>query len=239
MADKATASPSEAWKGERSYRELAEKVVELVREGEFPPGTRLPSERALAERFAVSRTAVREAIIALEVQGLVEVRMGSGIYIAAGANDGRPGVGLPNGPGPIEALRARCLIESEIAAQAAREGRDADLDRILDELNRMRDRMDDKAAYDQADRMFHLRIAEATGNNMLVHIVQSMWDSARSDPRWDKIELHFHTPALRAASLDDHHRIFATLLARDPEQARQAMRRHLERVVSQFSQTWR
>ena len=122
MADKATASPSEAWKGERSYRELAEKVVELVREGEFPPGTRLPSERALAERFAVSRTAVREAIIALEVQGLVEVRMGSGIYIAAGANDGRPGVGLPSGPGPIEALRARCLIESEIAAQAARKG---------------------------------------------------------------------------------------------------------------------
>ncbi|MFE8643505.1 FadR/GntR family transcriptional regulator [Sphingomonas sp. NCPPB 2930] len=239
MADKAAVPSPEAWKGERSYRELAEKIVELVRDGECPPGTRLPSERALAERFSVSRTAVREAIIALEVQGLVEVRMGSGIYIAAGADDGRPGVGLPSGPGPIEALRARSLIESEVAAQAAREGRDADLDRILDELNRMRDRMDDKAAYDQADRMFHLRIAEATGNNVLVHIVQSMWDNARSDPRWDKIERHFHTTALRAASLDDHRRIFAALLARDPEQARQAMRRHLERVVSQFSQTWR
>lgn len=239
MADKAAIPSPQAWKGERSYRELAEKIVELVREGEFLPGTRLPSERALAERFVVSRTAVREAIIALEVQGLVEVRMGSGIYIAAGANDGRPGLSLPSGPGPIEALRARSLIESEVAAQAAREGRDADLDRILEALDRMREQMGDKSAYDQADRLFHLRIAEATGNNVLMHVVQSMWDNARNDPRWDKIELHFHTPALRSASLEDHQRIFAALLAREPEQARQAMRRHLERVISQFSQTWR
>lgn len=224
--------------GERSYRELAQKFVELINDGEFPPGSRLPSERALGERFAVSRTAVREAVIALEVQGIVDVRMGSGIYVSEQPGPAANGFRLPSGPGPIETLKARSLVESEIAAQAAQERRDGDLDRLLDALNRMRAQVDDKVAYDAADRLFHLRIAEATGNEVLTQLVQSMWDLARSDPRWEKIEHHFHTPALRAASLEDHQAIFAALLARDAQGARQAMRQHLQRVVTQFSQAW-
>ena len=100
-------------------------------QGEFAVGKRLPAERALAERFDVSRTSLREAIIALELQGVVEVRGGSGIYVC----EPRPGVArLPAaqepGAGPFELLRARCLVESEIAALAASTRNDADLEDV-------------------------------------------------------------------------------------------------------------
>jgi GntR family uxuAB operon transcriptional repressor len=84
-----------------------------------------------------------------------------------------------------------------------------------------------------------MRIAEATGNTVLLHMVTAMWDCARSDPLWAKIEEHFHTPAMRAASQEDHQRIFAAIMGRDPVAAREAMQAHLVRVVGEFTQAWR
>ncbi|HEY9029231.1 MAG TPA: GntR family transcriptional regulator, partial [Burkholderiaceae bacterium] len=106
---------------DRSYQKLATQIADLITSGELEVGARLPSERSLAERFDVSRTLVREAIIVLEIQGLVEVRGGSGLYVAAQANAASRSTTFtpPAGPGPFELLRARCLIESEVAAVAA------------------------------------------------------------------------------------------------------------------------
>src|SRR5437868_8217524 len=89
----------------RSYRQLAARIATLIRDGTFMPGSRLPPERDLAERFDVSRASVREAVIALELSGQVEVRSGSGIYVLAPKQD----VELPDeraGAGPFELLRA-------------------------------------------------------------------------------------------------------------------------------------
>lgn len=224
---------------DRAYQRLAAQILSLIAEGEFQPGARLPSERALADRFEVSRTSVREAIIALEIQGAVEVRGGSGIYICASPLTSRIHPLLQiGGPGPFELLRARCLIESEVAAAAAESRKDADLDRIFSALADMRKHMDDKAANEAADRLFHLRIAESTGNSVLVQMVKAMWDQARS-PVWEKIEQHFHTPALRVASQNDHQVIFNALVARDALAARTAMKAHLERVMGEFAEAWR
>lgn len=223
---------------DRSYHRLAAQILALVEHGEFAVGARLPSERTLAERFDVSRTSVREAIIALEVQGVVEVRLGSGIYVCATQRTPAASFQVPDGPGPIELLRARALLESEIAAQAATDRKDSDLDRIFAALAAMREHMDDKTANTAADRQFHQRIAEATGNSVLLHMVSAMWDHARG-PVWTQIEQHFHTPELRLASQDDHQRIFAALMSRDAGGARAAMRAHLERVITEFTQAWR
>lgn len=224
---------------ERAYQRLAAQIVDLIVNGEFAPGQRLPSERALAERFDVSRTSVREAIIALELQRAVEVRVGSGIYVCppqeVGAVAPSP---RETGAGPFELLRARCLIESEIAAMAATTRKDADLDRIFGALTTMGEQLMDKSANAEADRLFHLHIAEATGNSVLLHNVTSMWDQARG-PIWAKIEQHFHTRALREASQADHQRIFQALVAADAQAARLAMRSHLERVIGEFAQAWR
>lgn len=224
---------------ERAYVRLAAQIHALVAQGEFAIGARLPAERALAERFEVSRTALREAIIALELQGVVEVRGGSGIYVC----EPKPGAArLPPvheaGAGPFELLRARCLIESEVAALAATTRNDADLDRIFEALTTMREQVSDKSANEAADRRFHLHIAQATGNSVLMATVTSLWDQARG-PIWEKIEQHFHTQALRQASQEDHQRIFGALVAGDAQAARQAMRSHLERVIGEFAQGWR
>jgi GntR family uxuAB operon transcriptional repressor len=226
---------------DRTYQKLAARIGELIAGGEFKVGDRLPSERALAERFNVSRTLVREAIIVLEIQGAVEVRGGSGIYIsasAAGAAAAPNAYALPPGPGPFELLRARSLIEGEIASVAAENRKDSDIDRIYAALAAMREHMQDKAANEAADRLFHLRIAESTGNSVLLQMVTGLWDHTRA-PIWSQMEAHFHTPALRRASQDDHQRVFNALLERNPVEARAAMRAHIDRVIAEFAQAWR
>lgn len=224
---------------ERAYQRLAAQILSLIVEGEFAPGKRLPSERALADRFDVSRTSVREAIIALELQRAVEVRVGSGIYVCP-PQDGNATLAQPRetGAGPFELLRARCLIESEIAAMAATTRKDADLDRIFDALTTMGEQVMNKSANAEADRMFHLHIAESTGNSVLLQSVTALWDQAHG-PIWTKIEQHFHSRALREASQADHQRIFQALVAADAQAARLAMRSHLERVIGEFAQAWR
>ena len=226
---------------DRSYQKLAASIAALITEGEFKVGDRLPSERALADRFGVSRTLVREAIIVLEIQGNVEVRGGSGIYVCApapGAVAPASAYTLSPGPGPFELLRARCLIEAEIAGQAAQVRKDSDLDRIFSALTEMHEQMDNKEANAEADRLFHVRIAESTGNSVLMQMVTALWAQARG-PIWTKIEHHFHTPELRLASHADHQRIFNALLARDADASRAAMRAHIERVITEFTQAWR
>lgn len=170
---------------DRSYQKLAAQMLSLIAQGEFGLGERLPSERALAERFDVSRTSVREATIALELQGVVEVRGGSGVYVTRrpGDQDNSPAYMPVTGPGPFELLRARCLIESEIAAVSAENRKDSDLDRIFGALVEMRKHMDDKVANEAADRLFHLHIAESTGNSVLLQMVTAMWDHTKG-PVW-------------------------------------------------------
>ena len=225
---------------ERPYLRLAAQILALLAQKGVKAGDRLPSERALADQFEVSRTSVREAIIALELQGAVEVRGGSGAYvIQTPATAAQTSVFMPEaGPGPFELLRARCLIESEIAAVAAETRKDADLDRIFEALADMRLHMNDKVANEAADRRFHLYIAESTGNSVLLQMVTAMWDHAKG-PVWAKIDQHFHSPALRVSSQEDHQRVFDALLVRDPVAARAAMRAHLERVIKEFAQAWR
>ncbi len=222
--------------GERTYQRLAEQVMALITSGEFAAGGRLPSERALADRFKVSRTSVREAVIALEVQGFVEVRLGSGIYVGQAPQAFRSSY-VPLGPGPFELLRARRLLEGEIAGQAAELRKDGDVDHLYAALADMRDHCDDKRANEAADLRFHQCIAEATGNVVLVHMVTALWEQLRG-PIWARLEEHFHTPSLRAASLQDHQRVFSAIVARDVTAAKAAMHEHIDRVVGEFVKGW-
>jgi DNA-binding FadR family transcriptional regulator len=224
----------------RLYRQIADQIVGLIDSGEFPAGSRLPPERELAGLLGVSRTSVREAIIALEIAGRVEVRVGTGIFVTSPQQHRAPApqaaVG-DSGVGPFELLAARAVIEGETAALAAKQARKADLAALRETIVRMREHAEDAGERDAADRAFHVRIAEATGNGAYAHAVASLWDLRRGD-LWSRIEVHFHTAALRAKTLADHEAIVAALAAHDAAGARRAMHRHLERVAREFQRRW-
>jgi DNA-binding FadR family transcriptional regulator len=222
----------------RLYQQIAAQLSALIASGEFAVGQRLPSERDLAVQLGVSRPSLREALIALELEGLVEVRVGAGIWVTAAAGRGASSTPVQHeGEGPFELLRARWLIEGEVAATAAREASDADLASIraaLTEMERLEKQHLDCSAF---DREFHIRIAASTGNGVLQAVIEDLWDRGRG-AMWRLMEQHFQTPELQAASVADHRAILQALVAHDPREARNAMRAHLKRVDSEFARGW-
>jgi DNA-binding FadR family transcriptional regulator len=220
----------------RLYRQIAEQIRDLLASGQYPLGSRLPPERDMAAQLKVSRTSVREAIIALELAGLVEVRIGSGIYVSRVPSAGQSLFEAGDvGPGPFELLKARRVVESEVAAEAAECIEDAalaELEKIVDAMERTTPGSQD---YDEDDRKFHVGIAEATHNGALVQTVRMYWDMRRGQ-MWRKLERHFQTPALRTAVITDHREILHALREHSAAGARRAMQRHLRRVEREFAQ---
>jgi DNA-binding FadR family transcriptional regulator len=228
--------PIRAIESQRLYRQIADQLSALIASGEFAVGQRLPSERDLATLLGVSRPSVREALIALEIAGKVEVRVGAGVFVSV---PHPVAVADPEteGQGPFELLRARRLIEGEIAAAAARDGTTEELASVRAAAEEMQRRRVRNQTADTADREFHLGIATATHNSVLVSVVRDLWDRGRG-AIWKRMEFHFQTPELRAAALRDHQAILLALEARDSRGARAAMRRHLERVEREFEHGW-
>ncbi|HXX66559.1 MAG TPA: FadR/GntR family transcriptional regulator [Polyangiaceae bacterium] len=228
--------PLQTIENQRLYRQIADQISELIASGEFAEGSRLPSERELASQLGVSRPSVREAIIALEIAGKVEVRGGTGVVVAA-----RRPVALTTasfeGQGPFELLRARELIECGIVAEAARCATAQDLEAIRAAVDEMQGRQERQVSFDAADREFHVSIARATHNAALVSVVRDAWDLGRG-AIWKRMEQHFQTAALRASILQDHRAISESLDARDPRRARSRMQRHLRRVAREFGRRW-
>lgn len=233
-AGKAAASPAqpaihEPFHEQRPYLLIAERVREFARQNGIGPGARLPSERILASKLHVSRASLREALIALELGGLIDVRSGSGVYLRACRVNRLPEAG----PGPFELLAARRLVEPELAAMAARVATDGAIDALFAAAAEMERRQGDKAGCERADRAFHQAIAEATGNSALAGVVDYLWNQRGS--LWLTLEELFETEELRKETLADHRRIVQAIAAHDPAAARQAMRAHLERVSRTLS----
>ena len=220
----------------RLYRQIADQIRGLIKSGEFPAGSRLPPERDLARQLGVSRPSVREALIALEIERMVEVRIGSGIYVLAGG--GMSAAQRPDATaGPFELLRARYVIESECAALAAKSAKKSLVRAIEEALVEMeRETVDGKQPLGE-DRLFHLRIAEATGNGALVAVVKMLWEE-RTGPLYKQLEHHYDAPELWQAALAEHRAIVKAIASHDVDAARTAMQRHLNQAYKRFSKGW-
>ena len=220
----------------RLYRQIADQITALIEKGEYGPGQRLPPERDLAKQLGVSRPSVREALIALEVEGYVDVRVGSGVYVA-GPRPGAAAADLPADSGPFELIKARSLVEAECAALAARAATRAQvraMEEALDEMAAEARRGDMPLS---SDRAFHLRIAEASGNSALALVVKTLWDQ-RTGPLFLRLEHHFDTPALWSVAIREHREIVAAIARHDASAARGAMRRHMNQAAKRFSASW-
>jgi DNA-binding FadR family transcriptional regulator len=217
---------------QRLYQQVAESIKQQVHSGKLTAGERLPSEKVLAQQLGVSRPTVREAMIALEIAGLVEIRSGSGSYV----RDKNTGLtpSIDTGPGPIELLKARMLIEGEVAAEAAARASKRDLELIESTIEQMELMLATGEHSRSADQSFHVHIARASGNDVLASIVSNLWDGMFS-PLFYKLSERTRLVSRQEAAIKEHKAIFSALSTHDSLGARSAMRHHLTSVQNILS----
>jgi GntR family transcriptional regulator, hexuronate regulon transcriptional repressor len=210
------------------YRQVADSIMASIKTGDYKPGSRLPSERDLAVAYKVSRPTVREAMIALEIRGLVEARHGSGIYITEHppAQIGADDLDI----GAFELTEARRLFEGEAAALAATTITDeqvAELETIIADMVKENHR---KQTGELADRRFHVAIARATRNTAITTVIENLWDIRYKSPLCRHMLERARSVGVQPR-ISEHRRILAALKKHDPKAARAAMRDHLGRVI--------
>ncbi|MBD2815301.1 FCD domain-containing protein [Xenorhabdus sp. Flor] len=213
----------------RSYRYLGQQLKELIVSGAYPIGSRLMPEREIAKQYAVSRSLVREALIMLEIENLVSIKKGSGVYIINHpdliANEAKN-----NDHGPFEILQARQVIESAIAACAAISATKADIQEIRALLEEERKKVNLNESGEENDHKFHILIARASKNDMMAKVIEEIWSARLNSPMWDKLHEHIEDISYRKQWLTDHENILNALQRRDSELARKEMWQHLENV---------
>lgn len=206
----------------RLFWQIVDQIEAKIDSGEFSAGSRLPPERVLAETFNVSRPTVREAIIALEVRGKIEVKTGSGVYVLKNA-----GAKQKLEINAFEVTQARALIEGEVAALAAASITEEELAELEQTLHAM-----EKGEYvEEADRRFHHIIANATRNKAMILSVEKLWELRSLTP---KIIDDYNSVCSKDnnKTIDEHTAIFNALKNGDVAQARQAMHNHFNRLIN-------
>lgn len=211
----------------RLYKRVASELIAELQSGRFAVGDKMPAERDLAVRMGVSRPVVREAMLALEVLGLIEVRIGAGTFVVRlpGETDA-PRFTIS----PFELLEARLLFEGEAAALAALHITDDEIARLEELVEAIREQNQSQVAEENADMAFHLAIARATRNAAIEKTVEDLWVQ-----RWASPECKLLLEQARTANVlpvvDEHTAIVEALRARNPVAARAAMRAHIEEVI--------
>ncbi|MDO6415202.1 FCD domain-containing protein [Sphingomonas sp. BIUV-7] len=217
----------EAPQADRLYQRLARQLFDELAAGRHKIGARLPAERELAALYNVSRPAVREAMIALEVQGLIEVKIGSGAYV-------RRLPGTKDHPDfhatAFELTEARLAFEGEAAALAALQITDAELDALDELVVRIAQENEQAQVGDKADHAFHLLIARATRNAVIADTVERFWSMRSDSPECALLHEKARIANVRP-DVEEHAAIASALRARDPAAARAAMRAHLGQVM--------
>lgn len=222
----------------RLYQEIGIALKKRISSGEFSIGQKLPPEREIAHTMSVSRAVVREALIMLELQKIVNVRKGSGVYVTHIPSDQENSPAHltndidneDNDAGPFESLQARQLLESRIAEFAATQITKNDIDKLRQALEMERLNLANNSKDYDGDEMFHMAIADATKNSVLSGMVRDLWIQRNNSPMWRQLHLHINNEDYRKVWLKDHEKILASLQRRDAAGARDAMWQHLENV---------
>jgi len=215
----------------RLYKQIADALAERIHSGVFAPGSYLPSERDLAQQMGVSRPSVREALIALEVMGMVEVRVGDGVLVC-GRSESAASTDAENSP--LEQLQARMMLEGEVAGLAAENVTPEQLAVLDASLVAMEGMINDRTRFLEEDQRFHMAVVVASGSQTLIDLVEFLWKQ-RTLPVYRAFEKHFTGAAEQAAVLEEHRAIVEAIRQHDSRKARSAMRKHIDRVRKQFT----
>lgn len=224
----------------RLYRMIANQIRTKIVAGDYQPGERLPSERDLAEMLAVSRPSVREALIALELEGFVDVRVGTGVFVTLPASPQRgaalapltePLVAAPQADiGARDLLEARMVVEPACAELAARNATSAQLAAMEAAVMAL----PTSGEPHQHNDTFHLAIAEASGNAALASTVLHLWKLSENSAIVSKMNQHFVFGEEWEKAHQEHLALLRALQNREPLAARRAMQGHLADVLARF-----
>ncbi len=222
-------------KPSRLYEQIVQQVEDSILKGQLKPGDQLPAERELAQRFGVSRTAVREAVKTLREKGLVEAYSGRGTFVTNGTSQAiRQSLDLMirinQQEGSANLAELRMVLEPEIAALAAPRIEEQLLSTMREAVAVMDRNLRDPDAYVEADLDFHLALAEAAGNPLILSLLDSIVGLLR-----EQRSRIFDVSGGPERGQYHHKRILAAIEQRDPEAAREAMRAHLQQVLADSS----
>jgi GntR family transcriptional regulator, transcriptional repressor for pyruvate dehydrogenase complex len=210
----------------RLYQQIADQIRTFIDKGNYTPGARLPPERDLALQLGVSRPSVREALIALEIEGSVEVRMGAGVYVCSVAQR-KPHALATMGESPIELMQARAAIEGTVVLLACAKATPDALLALRQILDNMLAAMAQNRSPLVFDRQFHQTIAAMAGNSVLERLVGELFDE-RHSPIAARLSAHSESGQTWATALQEHKAILRALENRDVLAAQTAVRMHLQ-----------
>ncbi len=219
------------------FERVAEQIEKRILEGELRKGDRLPTERELAEQFQVSRTAVREAMKSLAQKGLIDMRPGRGTIVIDGAREAMQNsislmmkLKLGEVGGSDNLVEFRVILETEIAALAAARATEKEILAMREAIRVMDENLNDADAFINADNAFHEALAQATQNALILILINSIVHLL-SEQR----KQIFETEGGPQRGQIHHRRILESVMRRDPEAARAAMRAHLQQVREDVS----
>lgn len=214
------------------YEEIVEQIKDMISRGELEPGQKLPSEREMSESMGVSRASVREALTALEALGILDIRPGEGTFVKQTniseifeplalvlAVERTPGAQL---------MEVRRVLETESAALAAMRASEANLTKIGENLDKMKNASSIQQAVEY-DLKFHFAIAEATQNTILLRIMNTVADLMHHTFRSDREKL-YASPNNGKQILSEHTAIYTAIKNRNPQKARDKMLEHINNI---------
>ncbi|MDR3543788.1 MAG: FadR/GntR family transcriptional regulator [Desulfosporosinus sp.] len=225
-------------KTQKIYEQIVDQIGLLVAEGQLKPGDRLPSERELVERFQVSRASIREAISALEVMGLIEVRSGEGTYIRQ--------VNIDSVVAPLawmlfiekdtdlELYEARKILEVQAAGLAAERAEEDEISEMFEALEVMRMDLQIQRLGEDADHHFHYAIARATHNKILFRLMNTISDTMRKTLKSSRSRL-YEDDSTPEKLYKEHYRLYEAIKNHDVESAQKLMLDHLVGVENQLA----
>jgi GntR family transcriptional regulator, transcriptional repressor for pyruvate dehydrogenase complex len=216
-------------KRSRIYEHIVEQIRALIREGRWAPGDQIPPERELAERFRVSRTSVREALRALEMQGVIDSRQGGGTFVRTADTEALVpplAAAILRGRRELaEVLEVRELIEPGIARRAAMRATQEHVTELEHLLERQRQCIAQNLSFVDEDTAFHYTLARAADNHILLRLHNVILDLLR-----ESRQSYLHVPDRPQTSLRGHEAILLAVKAHDPHAAYDASLAHISEV---------
>lgn len=231
-------NPRQPNKNERLYIKVSHEIRELLFLRDFKEGDRLPSETELSKVLGVSRTTIREAIVALEVSGVLAVKRNVGAVVLNLSGE-LPSQVINSEAGPFEQIQVRLLLEPEAARLAAIHRTTQQCDCMEKAIEMMVDENQAGFETEEGDMQFHLMIAKASKNSLLESHIESLWEMRHQGKLWPQLQQSVDVNTTRTRAVFEHMLILESIRSQKPDGAQQVMMKHLSSVHGELESTIR